>query len=145
MRWEEGAEMTQTQFQSAQSKREQFQAFIESIFGPNSFMVTPFKYGEPEARDIYRPPPKQRDRAEFALGLRPAFQSPMAGQPEVVFTVGQLAVLSAVSQVEEKYGVVASIIGSKGTDTKLLELTGQLLTEMKVPRVVLTGRVPFED
>jgi hypothetical protein len=106
----------------------------------------------------------------------------MAGQPEVVFTgaeqpqtlqitslslakyntVGQLPVLSTASQVEEKYGVVTSIIGSKGeytaapifrsapltsagTDTKLLEITGKLLTEMKVPRVVLTGRVPFEN
>jgi hypothetical protein len=47
--------MTQEQFQNVQSKREQFQVFIESIFGPNSLMVTPFKYGEPEARDIYRP------------------------------------------------------------------------------------------
>ena len=76
--------------------------------------------------------------------------------------VGQLPTLSTASQVEEKYGVVASIIGSKGqnaesrisrsvqltsagTDTNLLEITGRLLTEMKVPRVVLTGRVPFEN
>jgi hypothetical protein len=34
---------------------------------------------------------------------------------------------------------------SAGTDTNLLEITGKLLTEMKVPRVVLTGRVPFEN
>lgn len=47
--------MTQEQFQTAQFKREQFQDFIESIFGPSSFIVTPFKYGEPVARDIYRP------------------------------------------------------------------------------------------
>jgi hypothetical protein len=55
MRWEEGAQMTQEQFQSVQSKPKQFQVFIESIFGPNSLMVAPFKYGEPEARDTYRP------------------------------------------------------------------------------------------
>jgi hypothetical protein len=71
-------------------------------------------------------------------------------------------VLSTASQVEEKYRVVASIIGSKGeypetpiprlapltsagTDTGLLEITGKLLTEMKVPRVDLTGKVPFES
>lgn len=29
--------------------------------------------------------PKDRDQAEFGWGLRPAFQSPMAGQPEIVF------------------------------------------------------------
>jgi hypothetical protein len=55
MRWEEDALIIQDQFQTVQSKREQFQLFIEGIFGPNSFMVTPFKYGEPKARDIYRP------------------------------------------------------------------------------------------
>ena len=55
MRWEEGAKMIKEQFQITQFKREQFQNFIEGIFGPSSFMVTPFKYGEPEARDINRP------------------------------------------------------------------------------------------
>jgi hypothetical protein len=34
---------------------------------------------------------------------------------------------------------------SAGTDTGLLEITGKLLTEMKVPRVDLTGKVPFES
>jgi hypothetical protein len=71
-------------------------------------------------------------------------------------------VLSTASQVEEKYRVVASIIGSKceypetpiprpapltsaGTDTKLLEITAKLPTDIKVPKVVLTGAVPFES
>jgi hypothetical protein len=29
--------------------------------------------------------PRDRDQAEFGWGLRPAFQTPLAGQPEVVF------------------------------------------------------------
>lgn len=55
MRWEDGARMTEEHFRRVQSKREQFQSFIEQVFGPNSFMVTPFKYGEPDARDVFRP------------------------------------------------------------------------------------------
>lgn len=54
-RWRLGANMTQEHFVSIQSKRAQFQAFIETIFGNNSIMVSPFSYGEPDARDIYRP------------------------------------------------------------------------------------------
>jgi len=66
--------------------------------------------------------------------------------------------------VEEHYGVITSIIASKGesspltylesssdlancgigNDGKLLEVTDKLLSEMKIPRVVLTGRTPFK-
>jgi predicted metalloendopeptidase len=38
----------------------------------------------------------------------------MAGQPEIVFPVSQLPVFSSVSQREESYGVIASLIGSQG-------------------------------
>jgi hypothetical protein len=55
MRWEDGAKMTEEHFRRVQSKREQFQSFIQQVFRPNSFMVTPFKYGEPDARDVFRP------------------------------------------------------------------------------------------
>ncbi|KAK1828820.1 amidase signature enzyme [Podospora conica] len=145
MRWEDGERMSVDEFRGIQEKREQFQSFMETIFGPNAFMVTPFKFGEPDARDIYRPAPRERDRAEFAWGLRQAFQSPMAGQPEVVFPIGQLPTMSATSKVEEKYGVIAAITGSKGTDKALLELTDMVLTKMNVPKLVLTGRVPFKE
>ena len=30
-------------------------------------------------------------------------------------------------------------------DKALLEITDRLLTEMKLPKVVLTGRVPYKD
>ncbi|KAK0738669.1 amidase signature domain-containing protein [Schizothecium vesticola] len=145
MRWEDGERMSSDEFRGVQRKREEFQSFMETIFGPNTFMITPFKFGEPEARDVYRPAPRERDRAEFAWGLRQAFQSPMAGQPEVVFPVGQLPTISTVSKVEEKYGVIAAITGSRGTDKALLELTDRLLTEMKLPKTVLTGRVPYKE
>ncbi|KAK0748326.1 amidase signature domain-containing protein, partial [Apiosordaria backusii] len=151
MRWEDGAQMTEEHFRGVQTKREQFQSFIERVFGPDSFMVTPFKYGEPDARDVFRPAqvsshPRERDREEFAWGLRQPFQSPMAGQPEIVLTGSwSTPTLSAANHVEEHYGVIASIIASKGTDVKLLDVTSKLLSEMKIPRVVLTGKVPFES
>jgi hypothetical protein len=47
--------MSLDEFRGIQRKREEFQSFIETIFGPSAFMITPFKFGEPEARDIYRP------------------------------------------------------------------------------------------
>jgi hypothetical protein len=46
-------------------------------------------------------------------GATPNPQIPSLGLAKYK-TVGQLPVLSTASQVEEKYGVVASIIGSKG-------------------------------
>jgi Asp-tRNA(Asn)/Glu-tRNA(Gln) amidotransferase A subunit family amidase len=143
LRFANGANMQPDHFKSIQNKREQFEAFIDGIFGHNSFMVTPFKFGEPEARDIYRPAPADRVREDFGWGLRPAFQSPMAGQPEIVFPIGQLPVFSQASQVEEKYGVIASLLGSRGMDTEVLETTGKLLAALKIPTTVLTGRVPF--
>jgi hypothetical protein len=53
-RWELGATMTKDHFGMIQAKREQFQEFIESIYGDNSIMVTPFKFGEPDSQDVYR-------------------------------------------------------------------------------------------
>jgi hypothetical protein len=47
--------MSQSHFDSIRAKRQEFQDFVETIFGSNAIMVTPFKHGEPEARDIYRP------------------------------------------------------------------------------------------
>lgn len=42
-------------FESISSKRKQFEAFIGNIFGGNFVMIMPFKFGEPEAADTYRP------------------------------------------------------------------------------------------
>ena len=47
--------MSSDEFRGIQKKREEFQSFMETIFVPNTFMITPFKFGEPEARDVYRP------------------------------------------------------------------------------------------
>lgn len=46
--------MTAEHFQHIQSLREEFQSFIETIFGGRSLMLTPFLSGEPDARDMYR-------------------------------------------------------------------------------------------
>ncbi|KAJ4017872.1 hypothetical protein NW766_003943 [Fusarium irregulare] len=54
-RWELGSNMTEKHFSKLRSKREEFQVFIEGIFGSNTIMVTPFKFGEPDRRDEYRP------------------------------------------------------------------------------------------
>jgi len=67
----------------------------------------------------------------------------MAGQPEIVFPIGQLPVFSQASQVEENYGVIASLLGSRGMDMEILETTGKLLAALHIPTAVLTGRVPF--
>ncbi|KAJ8120657.1 hypothetical protein ONZ43_g2689 [Nemania bipapillata] len=53
-RWSEGVKMTDKEFEQSLSEREEYQAFIESIFGENTFMLTPFLYTEPESRDTYR-------------------------------------------------------------------------------------------
>ncbi|KUJ06160.1 amidase signature enzyme [Mollisia scopiformis] len=105
----------------ARMQPEHFKRFIDGIFGSRSFMVTPFKFGEPEARDIFRLAPAERVRKEFSWGMRPAFQSPMAGQPEIVFPVSQLPVFSQASHVKEKYGVIASLLGSRDMDMEILE------------------------
>lgn len=142
-RWELGSNMTEQHFSNLQSKRQEFQAFIEDIFGENTIMITPFKFGEPDRRDEYRPEPKLRNKDEFGWGLRPAFQTPMAGQPEIVFPVSQLPVFSSVSQREERYGVIASLIGSQGMDMRIVDIAEKLLKELDVPQTVLTGRTPF--
>ncbi|KAJ3496711.1 hypothetical protein NLG97_g2457 [Lecanicillium saksenae] len=137
-RWEVGKNMTEEHFSSVRAKRDEFQSFIEAIFGHNAIMITPFKFGEPERRDIYRP------AAEFGWGLRAAFQSPMAGQPEIVFPVGQLPVFSSTSQRDESYGVIASLIGSKGLDLPIIAIATKMLQELGVPRAVFTGPTPFK-
>ncbi|KAF4957903.1 hypothetical protein FGADI_2732 [Fusarium gaditjirri] len=143
-RWELGGNMTEQHFSKLQYKRQEFQAFIEGIFGDNTIMITPFKFGEPDRRDEYRPEPRLRNKDEFGWGLRPAFQTPMAGQPEIVFPVSQLPVFSSVSQREESYGVIASLIGSQGTDMRIVDITEKLLKELGIPQAVLTGRTPFD-
>ena len=55
MRFEDGERMSADEFSRVQQKREEFQSFIEGIFGPHALMITPFKFGEPVARDVYRP------------------------------------------------------------------------------------------
>lgn len=92
---------------------------------------------------MYRPAPAERAPEEFGWGLRPAFQSPMAGQPEIMFPVGQLPTTSKTSQVVEQYGVIASLVGSKGMDAEILETTRNLLLAIDIPTIVLTGRTPF--
>lgn len=66
------------------------------------------------------------------MGIAASFPKSIAGQPEIVFTsidqhalvtscimlilkIGQLETLSTVSGVDEMYGVVVSLIRSKGT------------------------------
>ncbi|KAI0876305.1 amidase signature domain-containing protein [Hypoxylon argillaceum] len=142
-RWSSGAKMTAQGFEQSLFERREYQSFIESIFGENSFMLTPFLYSEPESRDVYQPAPNKRDRQETGWGLRQAFQSPMAGQPEIVFPIGLRPTLSSISQVKEEYGVIASIIGTRGRDLDVLELTCSVLDQLKIPRTVLAGRYPF--
>ncbi|KAF4628002.1 hypothetical protein G7Y89_g10148 [Cudoniella acicularis] len=139
LRWVGRERMQPEHFRSIQAKREQFEVFIDGIFGRHFFMVTPFKSEEPEARDIFRPAPAGRVHEDFGWGMRPAFQSPMAGQPEIVFPVGQLLVFSQASQVKEKYGVITSLLGSR----EILETTGKLLAALDIPTTVIAGRVPF--
>jgi len=55
MRLASGAKMTSEHFDEIRKRRGQFQHFIESIFGVNSIMVSPFLSTEPEPRDVYRP------------------------------------------------------------------------------------------
>ncbi|KAI0416119.1 amidase signature domain-containing protein [Xylaria grammica] len=143
-RWYSGAKMTEKEFEQSLSERQEYQSFIESIFGENTFMLTPFLYMEPEPRDVYQPAPNERSRQETGWGLRQAFQAPMAGQPEIVFPIGLRPTLSNISQVQEKYGIIASIIGTRGRDLDVLELTCSVLDQLEIPRAVLTGRVPFE-
>ncbi|KAF4446817.1 amidase signature enzyme [Fusarium austroafricanum] len=101
--WELGSNMTEEHFSKLKSKREEFQDFIEELrLSTNTIVFFP------------RLRPKSRDKAEFGCGLRAAFQAPMAGQPEIVFPVGQLPVFSTISQREENYGVITSLIGSHG-------------------------------
>ena len=108
LRWKMGAEYTAEYFDGIQAKWSEFQAFIESIFGDNSLMLTPFKHGEPDAQGMYRPAwvnlaigawylylksdlssLLDRDPMKFAWGLRPPFQAPMPGQPEIILSSTQ--------------------------------------------------------
>jgi len=57
--------------------------------------------------------------------------------------VGQLGVKSSGSGVEEYYGVMASIIGWKGTDAEITRLAKEILVKADIPTVVKTGRVPY--
>ncbi|GAM39306.1 hypothetical protein TCE0_034f10750 [Talaromyces pinophilus] len=72
-RWEIGKAMTEDDMKTAKKKREIFQRFIEVVFSENTIMFTPFMFEEPGSRDAYRLKPSDRDPAELALGLRPAF------------------------------------------------------------------------
>ncbi|KAH6973823.1 amidase signature domain-containing protein [Ilyonectria sp. MPI-CAGE-AT-0026] len=144
-RWHLGERLDKEQFDKTISRREEFQSFIESIFGENTFMLTPFLFMEPEPKDMYRPAPVDRDNSQTGYGLRPAYQAPMAGQPEIVFPIGQEPHLSSITQVEELYGVMASIVGSRGNDLAVIHLALQVLDGIGIPRTVLTGRAPFAE
>ncbi|KAI1122992.1 amidase signature domain-containing protein [Nemania abortiva] len=143
-RWGLAEGTTEKEVEQAISKRKEFQSFIESIFGESACMLSPFLFHEPESRDIYRPAPKERDRLQTGWGLRPAYQASLAGQPEIVFPIGLCPTISDISGVEEHYGVIASIIGTRGTELAVLDLICQILDRLKIPRAVLTGRTPFE-
>ncbi|KUL90619.1 hypothetical protein ZTR_00100 [Talaromyces verruculosus] len=92
-----GKAMTEDDMKTAKKKREIFQRFIECVFSENTIMFTPFMFEEPGSRDAYRLKPSDRDPAELALGLRPAFQTPFSRQPEMVFPVGLISTEDTMS------------------------------------------------
>lgn len=75
-------------------------------------------------------------------------------------TVGQFPTFSEVTRSEEEYGIIASIIGTKGkrsiharaqgvltksgNDAAVVDLASDVLHHLGIPRKVLTGRTPFE-
>ena len=55
LRWDMGSKMTSEHVDEIRNKRRHFQELVESIFGNNSVMLTPFLWGELNPRDHYRP------------------------------------------------------------------------------------------
>jgi hypothetical protein len=53
-RWAEAPKLSQEDHDETRHRRKVFQEFVESIFDPETIMLTPFKFGEPEPRDMYR-------------------------------------------------------------------------------------------
>lgn len=52
----EGIDLTEEDYVVARDKQQTFQNFVQSTCGKHTYMLTPFLFGEPETRDIYRLP-----------------------------------------------------------------------------------------
>ena len=50
----EGQSMSQEEFDVAKERRLKFKDFSEAMFGNDAVMITPYQFGEPDARDVYR-------------------------------------------------------------------------------------------
>lgn len=50
----EGEVMSHEEFERARKRLSIFQEFSQTIFGDDAVMITPYQYGEPDARDVYR-------------------------------------------------------------------------------------------
>ena len=46
--------MSQEEFDVAKERRLKFKDFSEAMFGNDAVMITPYQFGEPDARDVYR-------------------------------------------------------------------------------------------
>lgn len=89
--------MSHEEFKVAQERRHIFQQFSATIFGNDTIMLTPYQYGQPDARDLYR--------LEYIL--LPDFES------FLTIVVPQIGMLSKVVEHIETHSMPHSVVSQK--------------------------------
>ncbi|KAF3385977.1 Glutamyl-tRNA [Talaromyces pinophilus] len=141
-KWENGSKITVEELDEAVRRRKVFADWIhEQVIGEahKTIMVVP--YGSPE--------PKYRDEAPPAGGnsgpssYNPNFFATILDLPEVIVPIGQIPFVSKVTKRTEYLPTVAGLVGEKGMDEILLQLSKDALAKAGCPTKDLPGRLVF--
>ncbi|KAL7934352.1 amidase signature domain-containing protein [Trichoderma chlorosporum] len=142
--WDAGEKITEKErndgFDRIDIYRKWFQQTILTGDHTNAITIMPLESAAPRYRDdipeFQRPP----QAGINCLALGPVMKSPVLAIP-----IAEVPYHSRVSQREEKLPFAVALMGTPGTDLKLLDTAIRILPSLNVPTTVRTGRSIYGD
>jgi hypothetical protein len=101
----------------------------------DSLVLYQFKSPDPAYRFTYGPPIGPPGLPGVLLGLNTGFISPIAGNPDFAFPIGEILYNSTATTKTEKMPVSVRVMAAKGCDAMLLDLINELAAAKIIPSV----------
>jgi Asp-tRNA(Asn)/Glu-tRNA(Gln) amidotransferase A subunit family amidase len=140
VRWERGATLPFSSYQSATLRYQTFQKWFRSTLTPScesTLVLYPVGAGTEDYRDVY---PNSPPSPIFGAGLPGNQMAVMAALPDYTVPIGERTYYSRVSERNETLPVTIGIVAAAGCDHMLMDLVADLADQGIIQGEVKTGR-----
>ncbi|KAE9364327.1 amidase signature enzyme [Stipitochalara longipes BDJ] len=149
-RWTKGQETTPEQREQAFQELKVFRRWIDENVFPREvgfssgvIMLLPLGRAGPNYRDTLPQPSTSPPTVAELTAYDPGLFASMIGFPQIVVPIGQSQFTSRNSGQKCYVPIVGSLVGSPGTDLKLVEIVAKAMEKAHWPLNVLTGPLTF--